>query len=122
MKTIQLPAILPGNLNFAELNQQLRDRHIQLDWSAVVSAAEEHLVTLLQGLDLSDHSDILGIDDRISDSIQNRLSKVFDQLEQTRSQKSSQKSSKKSKKSPRPAPAVWTQPALLETQFVAATS
>lgn len=122
MKTIQLPAILPGNLDLTELNQQLRDRHIQLDWSAVVSAAEEHLITLLQGLDLSDHSDVLGIDDRISDSIQNRLSKVFDQLEQTRSQKPSQTSSKKSKKSTRPVPAVWTQPALLETQFVAATS
>ena len=61
MKIIKLPPILPGDLDLAAVNQQLRERTAQLDWSSVVSASEHHLAILLAGLDLSNDADVLGL-------------------------------------------------------------
>jgi hypothetical protein len=62
MTVITLPPILPGTLDLAALNQRLRAREAQLDWSAVEDAPAPVLTTLLWGLDLSDHADAIGID------------------------------------------------------------
>ena len=39
MNIIQLPAILPGNLDLTAINEQLKNRAAQLDWSSVISGA-----------------------------------------------------------------------------------
>lgn len=62
MIPIVLPQVLPGNLDLADLNARLRARTAQLDWSTVVVAPIEALATLLWGLDLSDHADVIGIE------------------------------------------------------------
>ena len=54
MNIIKLPPVLPGNLDLAAINQQLRTRTAQLDWSAVVSAPESELAILLQEVDSND--------------------------------------------------------------------
>ena len=47
MQIIKLPPVLPGDLDLAAVNQQLRQGAAQLDWSAVVSVSEQHLAVLL---------------------------------------------------------------------------
>ena len=74
MKIIKLPAMLPGALDLAVVNQQLRDRTAQLDWSAVVSASEKPLAVLLAGLDLSNDADVLDCEDSaLSDTIAEKV-------------------------------------------------
>ncbi len=62
MNVIRLPQILPGELDLPAINYSLRMGEATLDWSQVREAAREHLSLLLAGLDLVEHSDIIGID------------------------------------------------------------
>ena len=114
MKIIKLPAMLPGALDLAMVNQQLRDRTAQLDWGAVVSASEKHLAVLLAGLDLSNDADVLDCEDStLSDTIAEKVVQVLQALP---------KQTKTAKAVPNPtkvAPTVWQQPSLVEPQFVA---
>ena len=66
---IQLPAILPGELNLVDINKKLRQHQIILDWSSVISAPESQLEILLEGIDSVEDADWLGIDGEISDHI-----------------------------------------------------
>ena len=66
---IQLPAILPGELNLVEINKKLRQHQIILDWSSVISAPESQLEILLEGIDSVEDVDWLGINGEISDHI-----------------------------------------------------
>jgi hypothetical protein len=43
METITLPRQLPGHLDLTQINQQLRDRTAQLDWSLVEEVKDPHL-------------------------------------------------------------------------------
>lgn len=54
MEIVPLPALLPGTLDLAALNQRLRDRQAQLDWSRVISAPDTALQTLLTNIDPQD--------------------------------------------------------------------
>ena len=116
MKIIKLPAMLPGALDLAVVNQQLRDRTAQLDWSVVVSASEKHLAVLLAGLDLSNDADVLDCEDStLSDTI---AEKVVQALQ------AAPKQTRTVKTAPTPVkvtPTVWQQPSLVESQFVATT-
>uniref|UniRef100_B8HYW1 Helicase domain protein n=1 Tax=Cyanothece sp. (strain PCC 7425 / ATCC 29141) TaxID=395961 RepID=B8HYW1_CYAP4 len=101
MKIIQLPPILPGELDLAALNQQLRERSVQLDWSAVISAPESALKVLLEGLDLGS-TDVLDNPDAstLSDTIGAEVVRIL----QT---KSKRKKAKQPQESPQQQPAVW---------------
>ncbi|MBD2465509.1 helicase [Oscillatoria sp. FACHB-1407] len=79
MKIIKLPSILPGDLDLLAVNQQLRDRTAELDWSLVVSASEQHLAVLLAGLDLSDDAEVLG-DSTLSETIAAKVVQVLESL------------------------------------------
>jgi hypothetical protein len=54
METLKLPAILPGDLDLAHLNQKLHTNNLQLDWSAVISAPPASLTQLFQGFTTPD--------------------------------------------------------------------
>lgn len=113
MNIIQLPSILPGDLNLVAINQQLLANTAQLDWSAVVSAPECHLALLLAGLDFSNHADVLDSEDStMSDNIAADIIRFF-KKQKTKTKKPSSK-----KQVPRATPAVWQQDSFLETQFV----
>lgn len=112
MKIIKLPPILPGDLDLAAVNQQLRDRTAQLDWSSVVSASEHHLAILLAGLDLSNDADVLG-DSTLSETI---AAKVVQALEALPEQP---KVSQLKSTPPKVTPAIWEQSSLIESQYVA---
>ncbi len=60
MNIINLPPVLPGELDLEALNRSLLANEILLDWSQVEDAPEIHLAVLLAGLDLVEHSEILG--------------------------------------------------------------
>ena len=102
MKIIKLPAILSNDLDLEKINQQLRDRTAQLDWSSVVSASESHLAVLLSGLDLSDDADVLG-DATLSDTIGEKIVEVLNKLPEPI------KPAKTEATTPKVAPAVWQQ-------------
>ena len=70
---IQLPPILPGELDLVDINKKLRQHQIILDWSSVISAPEAQLEILLDGIDLGKDADWLGIDGEISDHIANDI-------------------------------------------------
>ncbi|XZO00711.1 MAG: hypothetical protein ACM65L_19655 [Microcoleus sp.] len=78
MNIIQLPAILPGNLDLAAINEQLKNGTAQLDWSSVISANEQHLAVLLNGLNLNDSDDSDVIDLEKSTMSDNIAKKVVD--------------------------------------------
>ena len=61
MESVHLPVTLPGGLDLAALNTRLRAGEATLIWTAVETAPAEALATMLQGLDLSDHADALGL-------------------------------------------------------------
>ncbi|MEQ9485699.1 DISARM system helicase DrmA [Coleofasciculus sp. F4-SAH-05] len=103
MKVIPLPPVLPGDLNLSQINQQLRDRTAQLDWSAVVSAPEKQLTVLLAGLDLSDHADEVGINGAIADNIIAEISRFFKKQETKTKKRHSP-----SQPAPQTTPEVWT--------------
>ncbi len=79
MKVIKLPSVLPGELDLKVVNQQLQERTAQLDWSAVTSAPIKALSILLEGLDLSDDSEILGFEGAIADHIMLDIINYFEQ-------------------------------------------
>jgi len=112
MKIIKLPPILPGDFDLAAVNQQLRDRTAQLDWSSVVSAAEQHLAILLAGLDPSDHADVLG-DSTLSETIAAKVVQVLETLPEP------PKASQSKPTAPKVTPAIWEQSSLIEAQYVA---
>ena len=114
MNIIQLPSILPGELDLAAINQQLLKGNVQLDWSAVVSAPDRYLAILLADMDISDHAEVLdGENSTMSENIAERVSKLLNQ---------------KAKKSPKiittpvnkTSPTVWTQDSFIDTEFVPA--
>ncbi|MEG3918541.1 DISARM system helicase DrmA [Microcoleus sp. T3_A4] len=77
MNIIQLPAILPGNLDLAAINEQLKNRTAQLDWSSVISANKQHLAVLLNGLSLDD-SDVIDLENpTMSDNIAQKVVHYF---------------------------------------------
>jgi hypothetical protein len=113
MNLIQLPPVLPGTLDLANINRQLRDRTAQLDWSAVVSATEPALSILLEGLDLFTYADELGVDGTMNDSIASEITRWLNQQKPPTRSKSSTL-----RKSSRPKPAVWEQPSLIKTEVM----
>jgi hypothetical protein len=77
MEILKLPAILPGSLDLAQINQQIHAGTHQLDWSAVLSAPQESLKTLLQGFTTPD-TPALGFDTSdLSDPIAALISAFF---------------------------------------------
>ncbi len=61
MQTIQLPAHFPGDLDLEEVNRRLHAGEIDLDWSLVAPEVDPaHLRTLLAGLSVSEHIELLG--------------------------------------------------------------
>lgn len=82
MKVIKLPPILPGDLDLQAVNQQLCDRTAQLDWSAVILAPEAALATLLDGLDISNDADVLGINGTIPDTLVDQILAIARQQSQ----------------------------------------
>jgi hypothetical protein len=112
MNIIQLPSILPGDLDLTAINQQLRSVEVQLDWSAVVSAPDRYLAILLADMDISTYADVLdGEDSTMSENIAERVIKLL---------------TKKTKKSPKiitkpiskTSPTVWKQDSFIDTEFV----
>ncbi|HYU76977.1 MAG TPA: helicase, partial [Ktedonobacteraceae bacterium] len=78
MNVINLPPVLPSDLDLTVVNQLLQAGEATLDWSQVEDASLEHLVVLLSGLDLVEHSEILGIGtipDELSDVVLRALSR-----------------------------------------------
>ena len=62
MNVINLPPVLPGELELEAINRSLRSGEATLDWSQVEDASLEHLAVLLAGMDLVEHGEILGIE------------------------------------------------------------
>src|SRR5437667_10136682 len=62
MDVIILPSRLSDEPDLAAINHRLLTGESTLDWSQVKEASLEELHILLAGLDLVEHSDILGID------------------------------------------------------------
>ncbi len=121
MKIIKLPSILPGDLDLAAVNQQLREecsahssgeRTVQLDWSFVISASEQHLAILLAGLDLSNDADVLG-DDTLSETIAAKVVQVLQELPKQ------SKIPQPKLSAPKVTPATWEQSSLIELDYVA---
>ena len=78
MNIISLPPVLPSELDLEAINQLLQAGEATLDWSQVEDASLEHLAVLLSGLDLVEHSEILGIGtvpDELSDVVLRALSR-----------------------------------------------
>lgn len=83
METITLPAVLPGDLDLAEINQQLKAGQVELDWSAVQSVDREHLAVLLEGLEIGDNADCLGINGTMAESIMDAIVSFIDNQPET---------------------------------------
>lgn len=106
MKIIKLPEVLPNGLDLKEINQQLHEGTAQLDWSGVQSASDKYLEILLEGLNSSDHGDILGIEGEMADNIAANIVKFV-------SRPSSSKKATKAKKTNKvenSQPQVWSAP------------
>jgi hypothetical protein len=58
---IHLPPMLPGELDLPAINQKVHMGEATLDWSSVEQAPQETIAALLAGLDLVEHSELLGI-------------------------------------------------------------
>ena len=72
MNIIHLPPVLPGELDIHELNSHLRAGEVTLDWSEVKEASAKTIASLLAGLDLVEHGELLGIatvPDRLSQAL-----------------------------------------------------
>jgi hypothetical protein len=59
---IKLPPVLPSDLDLTVINQRLQAGEATLNWSIVKEAPEDHLAVLLAGMDLVEHSEVLGIE------------------------------------------------------------
>ena len=78
MNVINLPPVLPGDLDLKALNLILQTEEVMLDWRNVKEAPEDHIAVLLAGMDLVEHSEILGIGtipDELSDVVLRALSR-----------------------------------------------
>ena len=75
MELIKLPRQLPGDLDLAQINQQLRDRAAELDWSLVEEASDQALATLIQGLDAEAITELGG--DSLSETLAQRLINIL---------------------------------------------
>src|SRR5437588_12178875 len=74
---INLPQVLPGELDLEATNRSLLSGEVTLNWSQVEDAPQVHLAALLAGLDLVEHSEVLGIEtvpDSLSDVVLRVLS------------------------------------------------
>src|SRR5258708_33204926 len=72
VNVINLPQVLPGELDLEAINRSLRSGEVTLNWSRVEDAPQVHLAVLLAGLDLVEHSEVLGIEtvpDSLSDVV-----------------------------------------------------
>jgi hypothetical protein len=104
MKVIKLPSVLPGDLDLNVINQQLQERTVQLDWSAVAAAPAAALAVLLDGLDQSDDAEVLGFEGAIADTIIQDIITYFNQ------RPASPKPKKSAQKKPQAQqPEVWEQ-------------
>ena len=106
MQIIKLPRQEFDQMNLGEINQQLRDDKVQLDWSLVEEVSDRQLEILLQGLNIAAHETGLGTD-TISPRLCDRINQVIGKL-------SSGKSSINSK--------TKIQGKLLEEKFIPATN
>jgi hypothetical protein len=77
LETIILPHELPGDLDFALLNQRLRAGEVQLDWSSVKEASETTLAVLLAGLDIAEDATALGLE-TVPEHLVEALSRTFE--------------------------------------------
>ncbi len=110
MQIIKLPRQEFDQMNLGEINQQLRDDKVQLDWSLVEEVSDRQLEILLHGLNIAAHEMVLGTD-TISPRLCDRINQVIGKLS---SGKSSGKSSINSK--------TKIQGKLLEEKFIPATN
>src|SRR6266567_2399353 len=72
VNVINLPQVLPGELDLEATNRSLLSGEVTLNWSQVEDAPQVHLAVLLAGLDLVEHSEVLGIEtvpDSLSDVV-----------------------------------------------------
>src|SRR5260221_557059 len=77
VNVINLPQVLPGGLDLEAINHSLQSGEATLNWSQVEDAPEALLAVLIAGLDLVEHSEILGIEtvpDSLSDVVLHALS------------------------------------------------
>jgi hypothetical protein len=113
MEILRLPAVLPGDLDLTAVNQKLLEGTVQLDWSAVAAAPASALAVLLEGLDLSNHADALGIGDAIADQIASDLHAYFQQNQAPPTKKKANRKAQAAKVQP----ALWeqTEPAAAES-------
>jgi hypothetical protein len=117
MEIIKLPSVLPGELDLLNINKQLREHKIQLDWSAVVSAPESQLVVLLDGIDQVEDADWL-INGDIAEKIATDIINFFNKQKP----KTKKSRSKKKPLETKVTPQLWEQRKLLETQFIPSTN
>src|SRR5260370_21466055 len=68
--------MLPGQAELEAINRQLHMGAVTLDWSNVQAATGVQLRVLLAGLDLVEHSDILGLAS-VPDALAEAMSQVF---------------------------------------------
>ncbi|MGB8344831.1 MAG: helicase, partial [Ktedonobacteraceae bacterium] len=99
MDTINLPATIPGKLDLAELNRRLRQGDIALDWSGVCEASQDQLSTLLDGLDMVEQSEQLGLE-TVQESLAKAVLQVFTKQSRARREPRADQQAV-------PAPAVW---------------
>ncbi|MFB2835704.1 hypothetical protein [Floridanema evergladense] len=112
MNIILLPAVLPGDLDLAAINQQLKNKTAQLDWSSVVSAPERHLAILLEGLNLVNDAEVLDLEtSTMSDTIAAEIIRFFNNQQKKTKKLNRQKPSQSN-------PISAKQGNLFETQFV----
>jgi len=83
VNVVYLPPVLPGELDLADLNRRLCMGGVVLDWSQVAEASRDQLAVLLAGLDLVEHSELLGIDtvpESLAEAVLQAFSKQDDKL------------------------------------------
>src|SRR5260370_23318662 len=72
VNVINLPQVLPGELDLEAINRSLLSGEVTLNWSRGEDAPQVHLAVLLAGLDLVEYSEVLGIEtvpDSLSDVV-----------------------------------------------------
>ncbi len=80
IETKKLPADLSAYPGLAQLNRELRDGVTRLDWSEVREASADQLALLLDGLDLSDDAEVLGLS-TVPSQIEGQVQAVLDRVE-----------------------------------------
>ena len=78
VQIIRLPQHFPGELDLAELNRQLKNAEIHLDWTDVEPGIDiEQLGKLCVGLNLVDHIELIG-SETISESLMPAILSAFE--------------------------------------------